>query len=58
MNLLVGVSAALAVVGAGLYQVHFKYILNSLGILGRDIHAINNDHCRVISELSACESEL
>jgi hypothetical protein len=41
----------------GLWQYHFKYILNSVGLLGREIVALNNDACEPIPGLDACESE-
>jgi hypothetical protein len=55
-NMLIALVALLAALGGGLYQVHFKSLVDAYGLLGRVIEPRNNVDCEQIPELTACES--
>jgi hypothetical protein len=57
MNLLVGAASIFAVIGAGVYQIYLKAPIESLALFGRDINPLNNENCRIVEALPACESE-
>lgn len=48
--------ALLVALLAGAYQLHYKKVLEILGVIGRSKEAVGNTNCRSIPALEACES--